>query len=95
MKRDVDKDGKTLKSHRIKGSGNVDAAFWTKIKDLLKIVVPKFWCKETKYLGVLTILIVLRTQMSIWLADINGRVVKAIVEKNLSKFIYRVSLIPL
>jgi hypothetical protein len=29
--------------------------------------------------------------MSIWLADVNGRVVKAIVEKNLKNFIYRVS----
>jgi hypothetical protein len=29
--------------------------------------------------------------MSIWLADVNGRVVKAIVERNFSKFCYRVS----
>jgi hypothetical protein len=28
--------------------------------------------------------------MSIWLADVNGQVVKAIVNKNLRKFIYRV-----
>ena len=30
--------------------------------------------------------------MSIWLADVNGRVVQAIVNKNLKQFIYRVSL---
>ena len=29
--------------------------------------------------------------MSIWLADVNGKVVKAIVEKNFKNFIYRVS----
>jgi ATP-binding cassette, subfamily D (ALD), peroxisomal long-chain fatty acid import protein len=28
--------------------------------------------------------------MSIWLADVNGKVVKAIVEKNFSKFCYRI-----
>jgi len=28
--------------------------------------------------------------MSIWLADVNGQVVKAIVNKNLRKFIYRI-----
>jgi ABC-type uncharacterized transport system fused permease/ATPase subunit len=61
-----------------------------KVKDLLKVVFPTFWSKQTKYIVILSVLIVLRTQMSIWLADINGRIVKAIVERNLSKFIYRI-----
>jgi hypothetical protein len=30
--------------------------------------------------------------MSIWLADVNGRIVRAIVNKNLKDFIYRVSI---
>ena len=29
--------------------------------------------------------------MSIWLADVNGKIVKAIVERNFKKFVYRVS----
>lgn len=28
--------------------------------------------------------------MSIWLADVNGRIVKSIVERNFSKFCYRI-----
>lgn len=28
--------------------------------------------------------------MSIWLADVNGKIVKAIVERNFSKFLYRI-----
>jgi hypothetical protein len=33
--------------------------------------------------------------MSIWLADVNGKIVKAIVERNFTKFCYRVSNIQL
>ena len=31
--------------------------------------------------------------MSIWLADVNGAIVKAIVQKSLSEFIKRVSMV--
>jgi len=41
-------------------------------------------------LAVLTGLLVLRTYLSIWLADVNGQVVKAIVNRNFSEFIKRV-----
>ena len=42
-------------------SGNVDAAFIKKIKDLLRIVIPNYSCKEFKYVIILTLLLVLRT----------------------------------
>jgi ATP-binding cassette, subfamily D (ALD), peroxisomal long-chain fatty acid import protein len=74
------KDLKSPKNKRISGSGNVDAQFFERIKHLLKIVIPGFNSKEFKYVTVLTLLLVLRTQMSIWLADVNGKIVKAIVE---------------
>lgn len=45
------------------------------------------------YILTLVVLLVIRTYMSIWLADVNGRVVKAIVKKDLHLFIKRVSLI--
>ena len=82
---------KPKRVHRFKGSGNVDADFMDKIQGLLKVVVPTWTCKEVKYLCILTLLLVLRTQMSIWLADVNGKIVKAIVERNFTKFCYRVS----
>lgn len=37
-------------------------------------------------------LLVLRTYMSIWLADVNGMIVKEIVARNLNNFMYRVSV---
>lgn len=61
-----------------------------KIQGLLKIVIPSYTCKEAKYVTILTLLLILRTQMSIWLADVQGKIVKAIVERNFSKFLYRI-----
>ena len=66
------KGGAELKTKK-KGQGNVDAVFWNKIKTLIKVVVPRTNCKETKYLVILSLLLVLRTYMSIWLADVNGK----------------------
>lgn len=43
-----------------------------------------------RYLVSLIILLIVRTYMSIWLADVNGRVVKAIVNKDLNLFIKRI-----
>mmetsp|Transcript_32840 Transcript_32840/g.23748 ORF Transcript_32840/g.23748 Transcript_32840/m.23748 type:complete len:80 (+) Transcript_32840:269-508(+) len=35
-------------------------------------------------------MLVVRTYLSIWLSDVNGRIVKAIVDKSLSQFLQRV-----
>ena len=75
--------------------GNVDANFIKRVKELLKVAVPTWTGKEMKYICILTLLLVTRTQLSIWLADVNGRVVKAIVERDFSKFCWRVSLFEL
>ena len=68
----------------------MDSAFLKKIRELIKIVIPRWNCKETKYIALLTMMLVLRTQMSIWLSDVNGSIVKAIVEINFSKFVQRI-----
>lgn len=78
-----------LKSKK-KGQGNVDAVFFAKIKNLLNTVVPRANCKESKYLVILSLLLVLRTYMSIWLADVNGKIVKAIVDRNFKKFLLKI-----
>ena len=61
----------------------------------MKQLIPTWKCKEVAYIVVLAALLIVRTMMSIWLADVNGRVVKAIVEQNLKNFIYRVSALAL
>lgn len=73
-----------------KGQGNVDAVFFEKIKRLCNTVVPQANCKETKYLVILSLLLILRTYMSIWLAEVNGKIVKAIVDRNFKKFMIKI-----
>ena len=58
--------------------------FYIRIKRLIKHVLPSMTCSEGKYIGLLAGLLVIRTMMSIWLADVTGRIVKAIVDKDLS-----------
>lgn len=61
----------------------MDKEFWERIKILLKIAIPSILCKEVIYLVALTILLILRTFMSIWLAEVNGGIVKSIVNRSL------------
>jgi len=69
----------------------VDKEFWNRLFKLVKIVLPSWKSREARYIYFLTALLVVRTFMSIWLADVNGRVVKAIVNKSLPEFFRRVS----
>ena len=73
-----------------KVKGNVDKEFFKRIIKLIKELLPTWKCKEVGYIFGLGILVILRTMMSIWLADVNGRVVKAIVNKDLQLFAKRV-----
>ena len=52
--------------------------------------MPSYSSKEFKYLIILTLLLILRTYMSIWLAEVNGRIVRAIVDRNWKLFCHRI-----
>ena len=80
------------RAKKARGKGNVDKEFWERVFKLVRHVVPGWKSREAKYIISLAVLLVIRTMMSIWLADVNGRVVKAIVDKDLSMFIKRVSV---
>jgi hypothetical protein len=61
------------------GKGNVDRIFWNRIKFLVRIVILKWNCIEVLDLALLTLFLVFRTFLSIYLAGVNGRIVKAII----------------
>jgi hypothetical protein len=61
-----------------------------RIKKLLKIVIPTWKCQEVLDLVLLTVFLILRTFLSIYLAGVNGKIVKAIIERDMSLFIKRV-----
>lgn len=72
------------------GKGNVDEVFFKRIKKLITIVIPTWKCQEVLDLVLLTVFLVLRTFLSIYLAGVNGKIVKAIIQRDLSLFIKRV-----
>lgn len=72
----------------------MDAVFWSRIKKLVRIVIPGWRSKEVLDLVLLTVFLVMRTFLSIYLASVNGRIVKAIIERNLTLFVQRVLLPP-
>ena len=57
-------------------------------------MLPGWKSKEAQYIYFLSLLLIVRTMMSIWLADVNGRVVKAIVNKSLPEFLRKVNKLP-
>ena len=77
-----------MKKNEIKGL--VDMDFLKKVSKLLKIAIPKLLGRETLSIALLSGLLVLRTVLSIYVSDINGSIVKAIVNKNLMKFIKQI-----
>ena len=74
---------RAAKNAKNRGKGNVDKEFWERVIKIIKHILPNWNCTESRYAVLLLALLVVRTLMSIWLADVNGRVVKAIVNKNL------------
>ena len=64
--------------------------FWERIKKLVAIAVPSCKTKEMFYIVVLSGLLVIRTYLSIWLADVNGHIVKSIVTLDFNMFLRRV-----
>ena len=72
--------------------GLVDKIFFSRLWKLTKIVVPSFASREVAWLSSLCVLLVLRTFMSISISEIKGKIVKAIVTRQGSRFALEVKL---
>lgn len=62
--------------------------FLMKLKRLIEIMIPKLWCREIGLLGVHTACLISRTFLSIYVAAIEGAIVKYIVRKDLRQFTF-------
>lgn len=62
--------------------------FLMKLKRLIEIMIPKLWCREVGILGVHTTCLISRTFLSIYVAAIEGAIVKYIVRKDLRQFTF-------
>lgn len=61
--------------------------FLFKLKRLLHIMIPRIWSREIGILGVHTACLISRTFLSIYVAAIEGSIVKFIVRRDLRQFI--------
>jgi ATP-binding cassette subfamily D (ALD) protein 3 len=93
IKTHVEAEASFIKKSEIKGF--VDMEFFKKLLKLLKIAIPRIVGRETLSLLLLSGLLVLRTVLSIYVSDVNGSIVKAIVSKNLGKFIQQLIVLGL
>ncbi|KAG9342348.1 hypothetical protein JZ751_016850 [Albula glossodonta] len=75
-------------AHRKKSPG-VDAEFFRQIVELLKILFPKLITKEVGLLCLHSVALVSRTFLSIYVAGLDGQIVKTIVEKQPRSFILK------
>ena len=69
-----------------KGSIHVNKAFFRQLKQLLKIIIPGLWSKEFLLLSLHTLTLISRTFLSIYVATLDGKIVKTIVQKDAIKF---------
>ena len=64
--------------------------FFKRISELIKIVVPSFKSWEMLNIVTLTVFLVVRTFLSIYIANVNGRIVKSIINANYEDFVKKV-----
>lgn len=62
--------------------------FLLKLKRLMYIMIPRIWCREIGILSVHTCCLISRTFLSIYVAAIEGSIVKFIVRRDLRQFCF-------
>ncbi|PKI83510.1 ATP-binding cassette long-chain fatty acid transporter pxa2 [Malassezia vespertilionis] len=68
----------------------VDDVFFKRLGVLLRIIFPSWRCKEMGLLIAFTITLVIRTVLSLYVADLDGRIVAALVRGNKRSFFLHV-----
>lgn len=76
-------------AHHKKASPGVNADFFKQIFELGKILFPNLLSKELALLCVHSVALVSRTFLSIYVASLDGKIVKTIVEKEPKSFIFQ------
>lgn len=68
-------------------SASFDREFLTQVIKLLRIVVPGVWSKQVALLLLHSGCLIARTFLSIYVATLDGRIIKCIVEKDVPRFL--------
>ncbi|XP_014244629.1 ATP-binding cassette sub-family D member 2 [Cimex lectularius] len=60
--------------------------FLIELYKLIRLLIPRLWCKEVGLLSVHTLALITRTFMSIYVATMEGQMVKFIVQRDINNF---------
>lgn len=73
---------------KVRNPLSVNKEFLDQLLKLLKIVIPRLWSKQVVLLFFHSSCLVARTFLSIYVATLDGQVIKSIVQKNVRKFTF-------
>ena len=65
----------------------VNKQFFEQLCYILKIILPGFWTKEVAILFIHSLSLISRTFLSLYVARLDGKIVKSIVQKSVNNFI--------
>ncbi|CAO1614097.1 unnamed protein product [Sympodiomycopsis kandeliae] len=65
----------------------VDAKFFEQLRRILRIIIPSYKSKEAMLLAGHSVFLVLRTMLSLYVADLDGRIVSALVRAQTRQFL--------
>ena len=71
---------------------SVNHVFYKQLRQLLRIIVPGLWTKEFALLMTHTASLVSRTFLSVYVAQLDGHIVKAIVKRDVRQFVLMLAL---
>lgn len=86
VKQQIEKAEKLLADAKKTANIGLNIEFLLQLRRLIRIMIPKLICRETCLLGIHTLCLVSRTFLSIFVAAMEGAIVKYIVRKDVRNF---------
>lgn len=79
-------DGAPAAAKEKRSSPAINQEFLLQLEKLIRIMIPGFWCAEVGLLSIHTLTLFVRTFLSIYVASMEGQMVKFIVRRDIWNF---------
>jgi len=77
----------TNKNDEKKEKIHVDRVFFSRLKKILKILVPNWYSKEVGYIILIAATLIMRTRFDVWMIENGTAIESAIIDRNKSRFL--------